>query len=94
MIVCLFVAVLVGAVAMLLVRLCRCRKPHFQRLDEVPMVRGGLGGGGGPQGFHLSPHLSPSLGQSVRGILLCPSPPQVTPLCRIKMLQPRLWFPI
>ncbi|XP_031460200.1 vegetative cell wall protein gp1-like [Phasianus colchicus] len=36
-VVCLFVAVLAGAVAMLLVRLCRCRKPPFQRLDEVPM---------------------------------------------------------
>ncbi|XP_072213695.1 uncharacterized homolog isoform X2 [Excalfactoria chinensis] len=36
-VVSLFVVVLVGAVAMLLVRLCRCGKPQFQRLDEVPM---------------------------------------------------------
>ncbi|XP_015155569.2 uncharacterized LOC729966 homolog isoform X1 [Gallus gallus] len=36
-VVCLFVAVLVGAVAMLLVRLRCCGKPRFQRLDEVPM---------------------------------------------------------
>uniref|UniRef100_A0A8C3BMK2 Uncharacterized protein n=1 Tax=Cairina moschata TaxID=8855 RepID=A0A8C3BMK2_CAIMO len=34
-IICLFVAVLVGAAALLLVRLCRCRTPGFQRLDEV-----------------------------------------------------------
>lgn len=37
-VICLFVAVLVGAAALLLVRLCRCRTPGFQRLDEVPMV--------------------------------------------------------
>lgn len=47
MVVSLFVVVLVGAVAMLLVRLCRCGKPQFQRLDEVPMVCVGLGGGVG-----------------------------------------------
>nr|XP_027328229.2 mucin-1-like [Anas platyrhynchos] len=38
-VICLFVAVLVGAAALLLVRLCRCRTPGFQRLDEVPMSK-------------------------------------------------------
>lgn len=79
---------------MLLVRLRCCGKPRFQRLDEVPMVRGGVGGGGGGGGSVSHPDLSPPLGQSVRGVPLRPPPPQVTPPCPIKTLQPWLWFPI
>ncbi|XP_040393521.1 vegetative cell wall protein gp1-like isoform X2 [Cygnus olor] len=39
-IICLFVAVLVGAAALLLVRLCRCGTPRFQRLDESKVSEG------------------------------------------------------
>ncbi|OPJ86704.1 hypothetical protein AV530_006823 [Patagioenas fasciata monilis] len=38
-IICLFVCVLVGAAAVLLVRLCRRRTPGFHHLDEVPMSK-------------------------------------------------------
>lgn len=72
---------------MLLVRLSRRGTPQFQHLDEVPMVRGGAGGGEGGFGGGsrsrvqalTSLSFSSSSEQSVGGVL-CPHP-QLTPPC-------------
>lgn len=49
-VICLFVSVLAITSALLLARLCCPAEPAFQRLDEVPMVGGPAGWGGGRPG--------------------------------------------
>lgn len=82
-VICLFVCVLVGAAAVLLVRLCRRGTPRFRHLDEVPMVCWGeLGGGGGGSGAKpgvLTLLSLSSLEQSDRGVPHHPLWTQVTP---------------
>lgn len=82
-VICLFVCVLVGGAAILLVWLCRRRTPGFHHLDEVPMVRGGggrgaAGGAVGP-GCGCSPCSLSSLEQGDRRVPHHPPGTQLTP---------------
>uniref|UniRef100_A0A8C0IUN2 Uncharacterized protein n=1 Tax=Chelonoidis abingdonii TaxID=106734 RepID=A0A8C0IUN2_CHEAB len=76
-VICIFVAILLIAAGVVVVKLCRRREPAFEKLDEVPMVRSSaedLASAPGPA--PLAVHLSRPVADPSSSALLMQHPPE------------------